>query len=298
MHPFSLGMRRHGSKSPGPKKSGVFHSDACVAECASVLWAALYLLTCYDPRQVVKGIAGDFEDMAYLQLRPDKVEETALALASRIRERFPEAGLADMCDHLADLAKDADQTGRELQRPIVPLRAALGVASIFLGLVVLYALWTSLPALLQRESIAAQVTTLDSLVQLLIPVGIVVLSLWTIERRMKRKRALRAIHRLREVAHVIDMHQLTKDPSLFAAKAGPTKSSPQRNLDLNDTVRYLNYCTEMLAIVGKVAAIYTQRFDDPVALASAAEIEELSTGLSSKIWQKIMIAEDIADCES
>lgn len=236
--------------------------------------------------------------MAHLQLRPDKVEETAFALANRIRERLPEAGLAGMCDDLARLAQDADQTGRELQRPILPLRLALGVASAFLGFVVFYALWTALPVLLTRETIVDQVTSLDSLVQLLIPVGIVVISLWTIERRMKRTRALRAIHNLRVVAHVIDMHQLTKDPSLFAIKSGPTKSSPQRTLDLTDTTRYLNYCAEMLAIVGKIAAIYTQRFDDPVALASAAEIEELSTGLSSKIWQKIMIAEDIADSGS
>ena len=45
----------------------------------------------------------------------------------------------------------------------------------------------------------------------------------------------------------------------------------------------------MLALLGKVAAVYVQEFDDGVALASAAEIETLTTGLSSKIWQKIGI---------
>jgi hypothetical protein len=32
-----------------------------------------------------------------------------------------------------------------------------------------------------------------------------------------------------------------------------------------------------------------QKFDDPVALVAVNEVEELTTGLSRKIWQKIMI---------
>ncbi|NIO43804.1 MAG: hypothetical protein GTO41_28795 [Burkholderiales bacterium] len=45
----------------------------------------------------------------------------------------------------------------------------------------------------------------------------------------------------------------------------------------------------MLSLIGKLAALYVQRFDDPVALASVNEVESLATGLSRKIWQKIMI---------
>ena len=39
----------------------------------------------------------------------------------------------------------------------------------------------------------------------------------------------------------------------------------------------------------KVAAPYVQNFDDAVAISSANEVEQLCTGLSRKIWQKIMI---------
>jgi hypothetical protein len=53
--------------------------------------------------------------------------------------------------------------------------------------------------------------------------------------------------------------------------------------------RYLDYCSEMLSLVGKIAALYVQRFDDPVVLAAVDEIEDLTTGISRKIWQKIMI---------
>jgi hypothetical protein len=53
--------------------------------------------------------------------------------------------------------------------------------------------------------------------------------------------------------------------------------------------RYLDYCSEMLALTGKVAAVYIQRFEDPVALQAVNEVEDLTTGLSRKIWQKLMV---------
>ena len=56
-----------------------------------------------------------------------------------------------------------------------------------------------------------------------------------------------------------------------------------------DLGRYLDYCSELLSLCGKVAALYVQRFDDGVALAAVNEIEGLCTGLSRKIWQKIIV---------
>lgn len=53
--------------------------------------------------------------------------------------------------------------------------------------------------------------------------------------------------------------------------------------------RYLDYSSEMLSLAGKVAALYAQGFSDPVALSAVNEVENLTTGLSRKIWQKIMI---------
>ena len=49
---------------------------------------------------------------------------------------------------------------------------------------------------------------------------------------MKRAKILHGIDELRAVSHVIDMHQLTKDPSQMLAAGGKrTKSSPQANTD-------------------------------------------------------------------
>ena len=45
----------------------------------------------------------------------------------------------------------------------------------------------------------------------------------------------------------------------------------------------------MLSIVGKVAALYAARLQDPVVLDAVNEIEHLTTSLSTKVWQKITI---------
>ena len=111
----------------------------------------------------------------------------------------------------------------------------------------------------------------------------------TAETRIKRRRALKAIHELRALAHVIDMHQLTKDPERLVARLRETASSPKHNLTPAELGRYLDYCSEMLSLIGKLAALYVQKFDDPVALAAVNEVEDLTTGFSRKIWQKIMI---------
>jgi hypothetical protein len=45
----------------------------------------------------------------------------------------------------------------------------------------------------------------------------------------------------------------------------------------------------MLSLLGKVAALYVQGFPDERAVAAVDDIEDLTSGLSRKIWQKIMV---------
>jgi hypothetical protein len=95
------------------------------------------------------------------------------------------------------------------------------------------------------------------------------------------------------MAHIIDMHQLTKDPerSLNHDRKTDTASSPKRTLTPFELTRYLDYCAEALSVISKLAALYVQRFDDPVTLSAVNDIEQLTSGLSRKIWQKIMIVD-------
>ena len=120
-------------------------------------------------------------------------------------------------------------------------------------------------------------------------VAVAVFFLMTIETRVKRRRALRAIHELRAIAHVIDMHQLTKDPEWVLPRGRETGIVATRAMTLFELSRYLDYCSEALSLTGKVAALYVQDFDDPVALEAVNEVEDLTTGLSRKIWQKLTV---------
>jgi len=85
------------------------------------------------------------------------------------------------------------------------------------------------------------------------------------------------------------MHQLTKDPDRWsAAEAG------ENVLATPDLIRYLDFCSDLLAVISKAAALHVQDFDDSATLAAVNEIENLTAGLSRKIWQKIMILDRIA----
>src|SRR4029078_12780636 len=111
----------------------------------------------------------------------------------------------------------------------------------------------------------------------------------TWETRIKRARALRAIHELRAMAHIVDMHQLTKDPERAFKIGTDTASSPKRVLSPFELSRYLDYCSETLSLISKIAALYVQGFQDAVVLDAVDDMEDLTMGISRKIWQKITL---------
>jgi hypothetical protein len=119
--------------------------------------------------------------------------------------------------------------------------------------------------------------------------------LMNLEARVKRRDALRTLHELRSIAHVVDMHQLTKDPEQFLSPPSvATESSPERTLSRFELSRYLDYCTELLSLTSKLAALHAQHLHDPVVLDAVNDVESLAGDLSVTIWQKTMILDAIA----
>lgn len=45
----------------------------------------------------------------------------------------------------------------------------------------------------------------------------------------------------------------------------------------------------MLSLMGKIAGLYAQSSSDPVVVDAVSEIGQLTTGISRKIWQKLLI---------
>lgn len=224
----------------------------------------------------------------YRSLDSEKIIATIERLRTRVDERFPGSGLGRVCKELLTIAGESKQRSAWIAKPQKSLRALVGVliALIVLVLVMLLAN-ASLPT--NRYDFVALLQASEAGINVFIILGATILFLITFEVRIKRSRALKAIHELRALAHVIDMHQLTKDPERFLGGESETTTSTKQSLNPTQLVRYLDYCSDMLSLIGKLAALYVQKFDDPVALAAVNEVEALTTGLSRKIWQKIVI---------
>ena len=82
----------------------------------------------------------------------------------------------------------------------------------------------------------------------------------------------------------------TKDPERLSSAPADVGGRGRRTSG-RDLGRYLDFCSELLSLTSKIAALLVQGFDDGVVLAGVNEVEELTTGLSGKIWQKITILE-------
>lgn len=228
---------------------------------------------------------------AYRTLDVDKVIETIHHLHMRIEDRFPNSGLSKVCTELEDLAEETRQKIKWISTPKLWIRLGVGSLIAIMIAILLYTVSTF--------RLASGEFTVGDLVQIseagindIVLIGAAIYFLVSIELRVKRGRAMKILHELRSIAHVIDMHQLTKDPSRHTSQN--TAHSPKNNLTGIRLTRYLDYCSEMLSITSKVGALYAQAIDDQVVLQTVNEIEDLTTGLSQKIWQKIMVIKELA----
>jgi hypothetical protein len=210
-------------------------------------------------------------------LSTEKLVETAEKLYGRVMGRFPDAGLARVASTLVDICRDAVQKAEEIQRPIWWLRISLVVLTVAVfAAVVLFTFTLNHPPL---EQVVQIVQWAGGALAYL---GAGAWFLFTLETTIKRYRAIEAIHELRALAHIIDMHQLAKTPDGDIAAGGVI-------LDDMKMRRYLQYCTELLAILSKIGQLYVQNFPDGTTLAAVDQFESLATNLSQKIWQKIMV---------
>ena len=229
--------------------------------------------------------------MVYRALDPDSIIRTLDRLNARIGERFPNRGLSRVCAELLALAHEDAGNAERLARPFWGLRTLLAVILIGGAGAIGYAawVWRTLPRVEAETFHAFQ--GVEALLNIVILTGAGVWFLLNLEARIKRGRILADLHELRAIAHVVDMHQLPKDPMIALGRGSATASSPERDMTPFELGRYLDYCSEMLSLIAKLAALYMATSRDPVVGQAVDEIQDLTTSLSRKIWQKIVILE-------
>jgi hypothetical protein len=244
---------------------------------------------------MVEALSSTDVQPSYTELHFVHIRSTITRLGRRIEERFPDSGLSRVAFELLQLADANEYAVRQLRHPVWWLRVLSALAVLAVAAILVWSI-TQLLAVAETgvAGFAEAVQGLEAATNEVILLSLILWFLVSLEQRFKRRAALRMLHRLRSIAHVVDMHQLTKDPDNVLRSTTPTPASPDRNLSTALLARYLDYCAELLALVSKLAALFGQHQQDEVVLAAVNDIETLTSGLSRKIWQKITIL-DIAE---
>lgn len=228
----------------------------------------------------------------YDRLSSTKVEQTVGQLASRIRQFLPmsrglPAVAAELGEFVRELRAHSGQTAAWRRALLVGSRVLIVVVAAL----ALVATWSAL-----RDAVSASgrlkafewLPVLESGINDLVFAGIAIWFLGGLVARVERRRLLERLHRLRSLAHIIDMHQMSKN----VADLLPDRRSDQYaegGLTTRDYALYLDYCSELLSLTSKAAALCAEESTDPLVLDTVSEIETLTTGMSRKIWQKISL---------
>lgn len=232
----------------------------------------------------------DMPETSYSKLDSAPIRATIEQLQDRIHERFPKSGLARVAAELAEVAQENEGVIARLRRPVWWLRI-LAIAALLslLGL----AIWIGMSSMKIAEggsgTLGDLLQAIEAAINELIFLGLAAFFLISLEVRFKRRHALRMLHHFRSLAHVVDMHQLTKDPEYVLRPVAQTASSPSRHLTRAELTRYLEYCSELLALVSKLAALHAQDLQDAVVLNAVNDVESLTADLQRKVWQKLTI---------
>lgn len=224
-------------------------------------------------------------------LDADAVREVVVELEARIAARFPRRGLRQVAADLAILV-DAVETGAHSTQGrvrIARLTSRVVMALVLAGTVVVIG-FAFKDAAFGEDAVRSTLDLLpliETVINDVVFAGIAVFFLYSFPERVQRGRLLNLLHQLRSTAHIIDMHQLTKDPEQLKPSFVPSSVSKPLELNRDEMERYLDYCSELLALVGKTAALCAEESRDDVVLDTVSTVETLCVGISRKIWQKI-----------
>ena len=208
-----------------------------------------------------------------------------------LEKRFPGRGLCEVASLVEDTFLRAPGITDRILKPnylirgLVLVLALLMLATVIFGLIELkFSVddgWSVL------EGIEAGISTV-------VYSGIAIVFLISIELRQRRQMTLEALQELRALAHVLDMHQMNKDPEYYMFPDEFEPGSSTSNLTPAELERYLDYTADLLSLLGKLAAWYAQKVNDPEIVLAINELEQLTGDMTRKIWQKISIINSIA----
>lgn len=227
----------------------------------------------------------------YRELDGKRLHQTVSKLTTRVNKLFPRSGISKVSQELVELTSHTVARAQDLAKPNWRIRGSI-IAMVVFGLPMPLLI---LPYLQFQESVnnwADFLEATDAGLHMLILLGAGILFLASLENRIRRNRTLAALSELRSISHIIDMHQLSKDPGEHGTNLPLDKEDTRTVRNDNELCNYLHFCADLLAVTGKLAAIYAQNINDRVVLDAVNEIETLASNLQIKLWHKLsMLAE-------
>jgi hypothetical protein len=231
------------------------------------------------------------------QLDRDLLAKSLDRLHERISARFPDQSLTALAESIKQDVPEAhdqfEKAGARVLRVGRLTRALTAAFVLAVGVALVLALSDFASS---RHDGADWLSLVNTVVGDLVYAAVAVVFLWAVPQRLARRSLTDVLHRLRSIAHVIDMHQLAKDPERLRDDYRPTAASVHPHLPdtsgatgRSDLHHYLTYCVELLALVAKSAALCGESSSDPVVLSMVNDIESLTSDMSQKIFQKIAL---------
>lgn len=182
-------------------------------------------------------------------LSGERVRATVIELQGRIAARFPDHRLTGVATELVAMVDRVDRqtqdTHRRVVRATVVARVLAAAALVVAGTLLVLALRQVLTN--AADQIMTWIPLMESTINTMIFVGLGVVFLWAFPERRERKGLLALLHQLRSLAHVLDMHQLTKEPGRLRPGYSPTPRSLPNDLTADQMQDYLSYCSELLS---------------------------------------------------
>ena len=225
------------------------------------------------------------------RLESAPVLETVRRLESRIAARFPDRGLTRVAAELVALTAQVTRDAPDIQQRVRTVRTWTRVAAALILVATVVAVTLGLEDAVEEgtERQFDWLFLIETTINDLVFAAIALFFLYNVPERVQRGHILDLLHRLRSLAHIVDMHQLTKDPERYSPSYTRTPYSVDPDLEPHQMEYYLDYCSELLSLVAKTAALCAEESRDSVVLDTVSRIEQLTTSLSRNIWQKISV---------
>src|SRR5215468_5252799 len=232
------------------------------------------------------------DERSFQRLDPGAVQKTVDRLVMRITRRFPDRNLRLVAAELSGLVGEVSAQSSVDRRRNRAIGLACRVAAITIVTIAITAIILAIHDALPESGEVRGfqwLSVLESGIADLVYASIAVYFLMSLPNRLTRRRLLALLHRLRSLAHVVDMHQLTKDPERLQERFRGTDATIAFTMTAAELENYLDYCSEMLSLIAKTAALCAEESTDAVVLDTVSEVETLTVGLAREIWQKISL---------